>query len=234
MTFDIQKAVLSFAQEVQDLLDSILPCPETVSPEDRQVQVPFIDGRYSVRVAADHGKIVLTKDKVHVGHLRVTFQCTSDTAQTYLAVHKSTFELLGFSDRQPIARLDFVRDAHTAPAAHWNIHAERGTVSRLLGRTNPAHAGVLSALHFPVGGARMRPCLEDFLYFVILEFQIDVFSDALAVLAEGRERWRRRQVGTLVRDVPDEAVRVLRELGYGVSVPTTGEHKPNSAALQRW
>lgn len=69
-----------------------------------------------------------------VGYLRVTFQCTSDTAQIYLAVNKSTFELLGFSDRQPIARLDFVRDAHTVPAAHWNIHAERGRVSRLLGR----------------------------------------------------------------------------------------------------
>lgn len=234
MTFDVQKAVLTFAQEVQDLLDSVLPRPDDVPPEDRQVQVPFIDGRYSVRVAADHAKIALTKNGARVGYLRVTFQCTSDTLQTYLAVHKSTFELLGFSDRQPIARLDFVRDAHTAPAAHWNIHAERGTVSRLLDRTNPDHAGVLSALHFPVGGARMRPCLEDFLQFLVHEFQIDVFPDTPAALAEGRERWRRRQVGTLVRDAPEEAVRVLRELGYEVSAPTTGEHKPNSAALQRW
>lgn len=234
MTIDIQEAALTFAQEVQDLLDSVLPRPEDVPPKDRQVQVPFIEGRYSVRVAADHGKIALTKNSVHVGYLRVTFQCTSDREQTYLAVHKSTFELLGFSDRQPIARLDFVRDAHTAPAAHWNIHAERGTLSRLLGRTNPDHAGVLSALHFPVGGARMRPCLEDFLHFLIHEFQIDVFPDALAVLADGRERWRRRQIGTLVRDAPDEAIRVLRELGYKVSAPTIGEHKPNSVALQRW
>lgn len=234
MTIDIQEAVLTFAQEVQDLLDAVLPRPADVPPEDRQVQVPFIEGRYSVRVAAHQGKIALTKNGMHVGCLRVTFQCTSDTAWTYLAVHKSTFELLGFLDRQPIARLDFVRDAHTAPAAHWNIHAERGTVSRLLGRTNPDHAGALSALHFPVGGARMRPCLEDFLHFLIDEFQIDALPNALAVLAEGRERWRRRQIGALVRDVPDEAVRVLRELGYHVSDPATGEHKPNPAALQRW
>jgi hypothetical protein len=234
VTIDVQKAVLAFAQEVQDLLDSVLPRPDDVPPEDRQVQVPFIDGRYSVRVAADHARIALTKNGARVGYLRVTFQCTSDTALTYLAVHKSTFELLGFSDRQPIARLDFVRDVHTVPAAHWNIHAERGTVSRLLGRTNPDHAGVLSALHFPVGGARMRPCLEDFLQFLLHEFLIDVLPDTPAVLAEGRERWRRRQVGALVRDAPDEAVRVLTELGYGVSSPATGEHKPNSVALQRW
>lgn len=234
MTFDVQKAVQTFAQEMQDLLDAVIPRPDDVPPEDRQVQVPFIEGRYAVRVAADRAKVTLTKNGARVGYLRAVFQCTSDTAHNYLAVHKSIFELLGFSDRQPIARLDFVRDAHTAPAAHWNIHAERGTVSRLLGRTNPDHPGVLSALHFPVGGARMRPCLEDFLHFLVHEFQIDVLPDASVVLAEGRERWRRRQVGALVRDAPDEAVRVLEELGYEVSPLATGEHKPNSVALQRW
>lgn len=234
MSIDVQKAVQDFAQEVQDLLDLVLPRPDDVPPEDRKVQVPFKDRRYSVRVAAEHAKIALTKDGVRVGYLRATFQCTSDTAQTYLAVHKSTFELLGFTDRLPIARLDFVRDAHTVPAAHWNIHGERGTVSRLLGRTNPEHPGVLSALHFPVGGARMRPCLEDFLHFVIHEFRIDVLPGTPAVLAEGRERWRRRQIAALVRDAPDEAIRVLRELGYDVSAPATGEYKPNLVALQRW
>jgi hypothetical protein len=56
VTIDIQEAVLTFAQEVQDLLDSVLPRPDDVQPKDRQIQIPFIEGRYSVRVAADHGK----------------------------------------------------------------------------------------------------------------------------------------------------------------------------------
>ncbi|MGH4019187.1 MAG: hypothetical protein ACRDT0_08115 [Pseudonocardiaceae bacterium] len=80
----------------------------------------------------------------------------------------------------------------------------------------------------------MRPCREDFLQFLVYEFQIDVLPDAPAVLAEGRERWRRRQIGVLVRDAPDEAVRVLTELGYAVSPPATGEHKSNSVTLQSW
>lgn len=234
MRIDVQKAVQDFAQEMQDLLDSVLPRPDDVPATDRKVLVPFIEGRYSVRVAARLGRIALMKDGARIGYLRVTFQCTSDTAQTYLAVHKSTFELLGFVDRLPIARLDFVRDAHTVPAAHWNIHGERGTLSRLLGRTNPDHPGVLSALHFPVGGARMRPCLEDFLHFLIHEFRIDVLPGTPAFLCEGRERWRRRQIAALVRDAPNEAVRVLSELGYDISPPATGEHKPNLVALQRW
>ena len=67
MTIAIQKAVLTFAQEVQDLLDSVIPRPEDVPPEDRQVQVPFIEDRYSVRVTADYAKITLTKNGAHVG-----------------------------------------------------------------------------------------------------------------------------------------------------------------------
>jgi hypothetical protein len=39
---------------------------------------------------------------------------------------------------------------------------------------------------------------------------------ALDALADGRETWRRSQVGAAVRDAPDVAVRVLRELGYEV------------------
>lgn len=109
MTIDVQKAVQDFAQELQDLLDSVLPPPDDVPAEDRRVQVPFIDGRYSVRVGSDQGKIALTKEGARVGYLRATFQCTSDTARTYLAVHKSVFELFGFADRLPIARLDFIR-----------------------------------------------------------------------------------------------------------------------------
>lgn len=235
MTIDVQAAALDFAQELQDLLDLVLPVPEGVPHESRQVQIFFSDGRYVIRVAADNGKIALTKDGECVGYLRVSFQCTSDTAQNYLAVHKSAFELLEFADRNPISRLEFERDAHTKPAAHWHVHAERGTVSRMLWRTNPDHPGVLSALHFPVGGARMRPSLEDFLQHLMHEFRIDMLPGALAVLTEGRERWKRRQIATAVRDAPDEAVRVLKEeFGYTITPPTTGEPKPNTTALQRW
>lgn len=69
MTFDVQKAVQTFAQEMQDLLDAVIPRPDDVPPEDRQVQVPFIEGRYAVRVAADRAKVALTKDGALIGYL---------------------------------------------------------------------------------------------------------------------------------------------------------------------
>ena len=80
----------------------------------------------------------------------------------------------------------------------------------------------------------MRPCLEDVLTFVLHEFGVDQVEGADTLLCTGRERWRRRQIATLVRDAPDEAVRVLRELGYVVDDPSTGPAVPQVSKLQAW
>lgn len=236
MTFRVESEVLAFAQELQDLLDGVLPRPDDVAEQDRQVKVEVVVGqsRYRVQVAARNGLITLTKNRQPVASLRVTYQCTADSSATYLAVHRSDYELRGWTDKTPIARLDFLRDAHTVPACHWNIHAERGAASRLLTLGNPTHSGSFSELHFPVGGARMRPCLEDVLTFVLHEFGVDQVEGADTLLCTGRERWRRRQIATLVRDAPDEAVRVLRELGYVVDDPSTGPAVPQVSKLQAW
>ena len=213
-----------------------MPRPDDVPEHDRQVKVEVVIGqsRYRVQVAAPNGLITRTKDEHPVASLRVSYQCTADTSKTYLAVHRSDFELRGWADKTPIARLDFLRDAHTVPACHWNIHAERGAASRLLTLGNPTHSGVFSELHFPVGGARMRPCLEDVVAFVLHEFGVDQVQGAQALLSAGRERWRRRQIATLVRDAPDEAVRVLTELGYTIGDPSTGPVAPKVAKLHAW
>jgi hypothetical protein len=48
------------------------------------------------------------------------------------------------------------------------------------------------------------------------EFGIDTADDWETVINEGRSRWRRKQVAAAVRDCPEEAARVLRELHYTV------------------
>lgn len=233
MTIDVHQAALNFGQELQDLLDSVLPKPQLVDQRDRQVQVLAADNtRYAIRVAHRYGQIALTRNGYHVANLRVEYRCTHDTARDFLAVQKSSFELSSSRDKTPLARLDYQRNAHTVPAAHWNIHAERGAVSNLLGRTNQDHPGLVSKLHFTVGGSRMRPCLEDFIDLMAYEFKFDLHAGAVQLLQEGRERWRRRQTGALVRDAPEEAVRVLKSLGYTVTEPPGGPRPPNSAMLR--
>jgi hypothetical protein len=236
VTIDVEAAALNFAQEVQDLLDGVLPVPTLVPADDRVVQASTLVGgrRYQVQTATKHGQIVLTKDDQPLAHLRVMFQCTADAAGEYLAIERSDFGLYSIDGRLPIFRLDFRRDMHTAPSCHWNVHAESGPASRLLTLGNPNHPGAFSKLHFPVGGPRMRPCLEDFLGLLLHEFGVDRLPDATTVLCEGRERWRRRQIGTSVRDAPEEAARVLKELGYTVSEPPDGAAPVKVDKLRVW
>ncbi|MGN6524344.1 MAG: hypothetical protein ACTHMZ_14260 [Actinomycetes bacterium] len=92
----------------------------------------------------------------------------------------------------------------------------------------------MEALHIPLGGARFRPCLEDFLEFLIHQVGFDAKQPWAEVLAAGRERWRRTQLAASVRDCPEEAARVLVGLGYGIQIPATGEPAPQSDRLRQW
>lgn len=64
----------------------------------------------------------------------------------------------------------------------------------------------MSDLHFPVGGSRFRPCLEDILDMLVRELGVDHQPGWRDALADGRERWRRMQTAAVVRDAPGEAI----------------------------
>lgn len=122
----------------------------------------------------------------------------------------------------PFFRLDYQHDATNVPGAHWNVHAERGAVSAMLARANPNHSGRLSKIHFPVGGIRHRPCLEDVLELLLNEFRIDAQPNAKEAICAGRHRWRTIQTKVIVRDAPELAAGVLRTLGYKIDPPASG------------
>jgi hypothetical protein len=234
VTFDLSAAARVFAQDVQDLFDGVFRVPVTARDGDRRVQVLAARRHFVVRLANPKSQLTLVKDGRPVASLRILYHCVPDSSGKYLAVARSDFELYSAQEKTPLVRLDYLRDAHTVPSAHWNIHAERGSMSHLLASTNQDHPGQFSKLHFPVGGARMRPCLEDFLQFLIVEFRIDTKHAALDFLAERREKWRRAEIATLVRDAPDEAARVLAGLGFGVTPPPAGTPASRTDVLRRW
>lgn len=68
-----------------------------------------------------------------------------------------------------------------------------------------------------MGGPRFRPCLEDIIEVAIDEFGLDHKPTHKRVLTQGRSRYRLDQLRTSVRNEPETAVTVLRELGYKVS-----------------
>lgn len=215
---------------MQDLLNATLPGNHLVVAEQ-------VENRYVVKPAGAEirgkGIPLLHGDEV-VAYLGISVSCTVDTVGRYLAVEKSVFTLFWSGDKNPLLRLDYDRNMHTAPCAHWQVHAERGAFSAVLGRTGTKAPHSIASLHLPVGGSRMRPGLEDFLEFLIRDCGIDAEVDWLEAICAGRVRWRSRQVGALVRDAPEEAIRVLAELGYEVTLQAGGTPAPtNLKSLRR-
>jgi hypothetical protein len=163
--------------------------------------------------------------------LVVEYTCEWDHSQAFLAVRKASLAVSCVDVSEPLFRYEFV-DAMSGgsfPAAHIHVHAHRDEFVYALFRGDHRKGRVrrnkvlaneggkmpaLSVVHFPVGGARMRPALEDVLQMVIQEFGVDAADGSQTVLDEGRARWRRHQAATLTRDAPAEALRVLRDLGY--------------------
>ncbi len=142
-------------------------------------------------------------------------------------------------------RYEYVRDpGRDHPGAHLQIHAHRDGISHAMSRVGSstrrarrrASSGDvprMSELHFPVGGPRFRPCLEDVLGMLVSEFGVDCDDEGRETLASAREVWRRQQVRTVVRDAPTEAIASLVALGYTVTSPAQGQHPPDNTERLR-
>ncbi|MBE7326040.1 hypothetical protein IEQ44_15440 [Nocardioides sp. Y6] len=169
--------------------------------------------------------------------LTVSFHCTLDGIGHYLAVDDTKIKVYADGDRQPLFRYEYDRGAvPDMPAAHVQFHAHRDAFAHVMSRAGEATprgkrrargkaVPRIEDLHFPVGGHRFRPCLEDVLEMLVIEFGVDSTPEGLEALRDGREGWRRAQIGAVVRDAPDVAIRVLTELGYEVRLKS-GTKRP--------
>lgn len=183
--------------------------------------------------------IVLFDENGPLLRLTAEYFCTWDGHEEFLAVDNSKVAVYVAKDgREPLFRYEFERLAYPKiPSAHIQFHGTHPELERVMRdcgestprarwRKNAKAKSALSALHFPVGGPRFRPVLEDVLQMLIEELGIQPHGgsprDAYNHLADAREQWRRLQVATCVRDAPSEAVEVLRKLGYHVSPPAAG------------
>lgn len=230
---NLAQAASGFASEIQELLDAVLPGERQI----RAVQSVQFSDRYVVRPEGpdlDAAAIPLFVAGEPLARLRLSFQCCADHQGAYLAVERSEFILVAQADREPLVRLEFRRDAYRAPAAHWQVHAERGAFSALLARAKVKAPHDLASLHLPVGGPRMRPGLEDFLEFLVRECSFDHCGGWQQAVEASRQNWRRRQVATLVRDAPEEAIRVLTENGYRVEPSPSASLPGRPESLRAW
>ncbi|MFE1361346.1 hypothetical protein [Streptomyces harbinensis] len=160
--------------------------------------------------------------------LLVCYYCCWDGSSRFLAADKSEVHVFYSGVADPLFRFEYVRKWNDPPGAHLHIHAHRDEVAYLLrfadaGRPKEqmtrGRLPRLSEMHLPVGGHRMRPALEDALLFLKREFAIDTAPGWRKVIDESMRDWRETQLKAAVRDAPDAAVEVLRDLGYRIDAP---------------
>lgn len=239
----------AFALEARRFADSLSDTVQTVAgPAWKRFRTDVSTEQLfeaTVREEDDEG-ILLSCRGVPLLRLEVRIWLVSDHAQQHLKVDKSQFRVFPEGGRVPVFRYEYDsrNEGGRLPAAHVQFHGEHTQLAELMQsagvaatRSSPRQGGPnIADLHFPVGGSRFRPCLEDVLEMLIREFDIDPRTDRAAVLkslAEGRAAWRNLQLRSAIRDDPRSAAEVLRQLGYQVHwLPGYGEPSPRTNRLR--
>lgn len=230
----LQQAAAEFADELTRTV-------RWANPECVPFRAMGVEGRDRIVVAQspDTG-IDLLVDGEKLVLLKVRYDCTFDHRGRFLAVERSHFHVsAAVSRKHPLFRFEYERSANRIPSAHFHIHAHRDSMTYLMvksgsasrtgrRRAEPGTLPTIQDLHFPLGGHRFRPCLEDVLTMLADEFGLDRHADAFAHWDAGRARWRARQLGGAVRDDPRTAAHALRALGYQVDWSGVPEAEPEA------
>ena len=150
-------------------------------------------------------------------YLRVAYLLKSDLEGTHLAVAQSRYGLyLDENGEKMLVHWDYDREPKNEyPGAHVQVNGEceyfdiLTNQARNAGRISPKRP--LRDFHFPVGGRRFRPTLEDVVEFLAVEGLAEMRNDWETVVKEHRDRWEERQLRAAIRRFPEIARQQLRE-----------------------
>lgn len=232
----VDPILASHAGEFAESLNSTL---ETVLGQSNVPYLKVQTHNDKVLIASqDPSGVQLCVSGQPVYRLEVTFNCTWNSTNQFLAINKSTYQITIDNYPEPVLRFDFLKDAKDVPISHVNIHSHHPGLLEAMSQAKPnsraQRAGNdTSRLHIPTGGLRFRPTLEDVLEMLIRDFKIDRVDSWKVGLQDGRKNFRDAQLAAAIYDNPDEAVRTLREMGYDISWNDPQLPKPESREDKR-
>lgn len=242
MALSIAEQAEQFALDIMETLAGVLPAGNLGVNLVEDGDNP---GVYILTTSEERGIELQVSGSTRM-RFEIDMKLSVDSSGKWLKVIKSSYVVVPEGDGTPYFHYDYLVDASQVPAAHINVHAHRDDLIAALvlgGRSGAAknrrrdfvNRGRLprvGSFHFPVGGPRFRPGLEDVLEVAVDEFGLDHRETYRTALQKGRERFRLRQLAAAVRDSPSTAAEVLRGLGYAVVEPTLA-HEPKRDWLER-
>ncbi|CAM2897343.1 hypothetical protein ACSL103130_06515 [Actinomyces slackii] len=226
-TSRLTKQAGHFAQDVEDLLTStICQSAEVTALEAKTPNGLAVVIRTAEKREEDPAPCYLTVENKKLLVLEVSYKVLLGRDSSYLRVEQSSFQVKPLKGA-PFFRYDYMSrpESMAVPTSHFQIHAHRDEVlhamyvsakSRSKGSKkkdlDPDSPRGLQMLHFPLGGARFRPCLEDVIEMLIREFGVDAQLNWEERIKSGRIAWRHIQLAAAVRDDPETARSALREV----------------------
>ena len=216
---NLEEAVASFAKELEDLIFGVLGRPAVLKAElDSSRTQP----RVSISNADLNGIAISIQGRIAF-RLQLSYLCEMHPSTSRLTIINSTYKVVLPVSGGPLWHYDYVRDMRKASSAiaHLNVYAHRNEIvgAMALGKRFDKKLN-LQTLHFPFGGPRFRPTLEDVFEMLITEFSIDKAHGAMSKLKKSRAIYFERQLESAVRDSPEIAAQSLRLLGYEVNSPS--------------
>ncbi|MCT1449929.1 hypothetical protein [Corynebacterium sp. p3-SID1194] len=188
-----------------------------------------------------HG-FTLSADEKDVFLVKALWTCSSDWTGQWLKVERSRFGVfLAERPGRPLFRYDFDADySRRLPKAHIHFQADHPDMNptqpmkdtqeslshlgegskRARKRVRHKKQTKVSDLHFPVGGTRFRPALEDILLMMIEEYGVEPQAmdpfEAVKELRRSLEEWRISQAKAVIRDMPLLALALFESEGFQV------------------
>lgn len=202
LTSDLERKAFEFAQELQSTLNATI-CRDV---RLRAVQRPLAaapvftvgSGLSRSNLTQPTGFPVRIDNKKPRIWMNLSYQVHLDHEAKYLTVQASYCGI--FSDEELeccLCHFDYEREKDKYTSAHLQVHG----VSPALEALNRAgdEKRPLEKLHFPVGGKRFRPSLEDIIEFLVAERLADGREGWRQVVEAGRDRFHRRQLRAAMR-----------------------------------
>jgi hypothetical protein len=156
--------------------------------------------------------VTVGRKKPPSAFLFIAYVLEMDAEEKYLTVNKSQVGLYATNELgSMVFHYDYNRmPANEYPSAHFQVAGQSASLATVVTGT-PAASKSLRDLHFPVGGRRFRPTVEDVVEFLIVEEVADAKPGWEVAVEERREAWKEIQIKAAVRRNPDWATEALRE-----------------------
>jgi hypothetical protein len=212
---DLRRQAHEFAQRINDLLNRTVADGVRVHALIREDgRIGWVGYRTGARRPYPGSGIPLALPRRRPrAFLHVMHTLMLDDELRYLTAEQSSYGLYLAEDLSGcVFHYDYIRQPDNAyPPAHLQVEGASPDLDELFGRVG--RSGRLGELHFPVGGKRFRPSLEEIVEFLVVEGLAEGRPGWEAAVEQHRAWYHRVQLRAAVRRDPEAAREALAEVG---------------------